>query len=73
MLVDEGGGLTIDPVDGTIFALPDVSEKGYLDVRVEVNVRGGHSSIPPVHTVRTHISISPVTHLPHIEYERTDS
>lgn len=28
----ELGSMVIDPVDGTIFAVPDVSEKGYLDV-----------------------------------------
>ncbi|THH14625.1 hypothetical protein EW146_g5732 [Bondarzewia mesenterica] len=45
-------GYTIQPGDKTVLAFPDVSEKGYLDARVEVNVPGGHSSVPPAHTVR---------------------
>lgn len=36
---------------GVIFASPGISEKGYLDVRIEVVLPGGHSSIPPPHTV----------------------
>ena len=39
-----------------IFAVPALSEKGYLDVRVEVTTKGGHSSVPPKHTVRVHTS-----------------
>jgi hypothetical protein len=39
-------------VDELIFAVPGVSEKGYLDVKIEVATPGGHSSIPPAHTVR---------------------
>ncbi|KAH7890740.1 hypothetical protein F5I97DRAFT_1933907 [Phlebopus sp. FC_14] len=46
MLLDEGG----DFGDGVYFASPSVSEKGYMDVRVEVTSPGGHSSIPPEHT-----------------------
>ena len=37
---------------GAIVAVPGVAEKGYLDVRVQVTSPGGHSSIPPAHTVR---------------------
>ncbi len=33
-----------------IFATPALSEKGYLDVRIEVTAKGGHSSVPPPHT-----------------------
>ncbi len=36
---------------GQVFATPGVAEKGYLDVRVEVESPGGHSSVPPPHTV----------------------
>jgi Gly-Xaa carboxypeptidase len=36
---------------GTPFATLGVAEKGYTDVRVEVTSPGGHSSIPPPHTV----------------------
>ena len=30
--------------------MPSLSEKGYLDVRIEVTTKGGHSSKPPRHT-----------------------
>ena len=39
---------------GGIFAAPGIAEKGYTDVRVEVTSPGGHSSIPPPHTVSCH-------------------
>ena len=32
-------------------ATPGIAEKGYIDVRVEVTSPGGHSSVPPQHTV----------------------
>lgn len=38
-----------------VFAVPAIGEKGYLDVRVDVSSPGGHSSIPPAHTVRNSI------------------
>lgn len=47
---DEGGGFAEQ--DGVIAAMPAVAEKGYLDVHVQVNTLGGHSSVPPPHTVR---------------------
>lgn len=34
-----------------MIATPGIAEKGYLDVRVEVTAPGGHSSVPPKHTV----------------------
>lgn len=37
---------------GKVFATPGIAEKGYIDVRVEVESPGGHSSVPPTHTVR---------------------
>lgn len=37
---------------GAAVATPAIGEKGYLDVRVDVTTPGGHSSVPPVHTVR---------------------
>jgi Gly-Xaa carboxypeptidase len=49
-IVDEGGGFA--DKYGSIFAAPAVAEKGYLDVHVEVTSPGGHSSVPPTHTVR---------------------
>jgi acetylornithine deacetylase/succinyl-diaminopimelate desuccinylase-like protein len=36
---------------GTIIASPGIAEKGSFNVRVEVTAPGGHSSIPPPHTV----------------------
>ena len=36
---------------GTIFSTPAVAEKGKLDVKIEVATAGGHSSVPPAHTV----------------------
>ncbi|KAF8310548.1 carboxypeptidase S [Clavulina sp. PMI_390] len=48
MLVDEGGNL--EDQYGIFVALPDIGEKGYLDVEVELLTPGGHSSIPPNHT-----------------------
>jgi Gly-Xaa carboxypeptidase len=43
------GGFT--EMYGSVFATPGIAEKGYLDVRVEVTAPGGHSSVPPHHTV----------------------
>jgi len=37
---------------GSVFATPGIAEKGHFDVHVEVTAPGGHSSIPPKHTVR---------------------
>lgn len=47
IIVDEGEGLRDQW--GTLFALPAVAEKGYLDVEVIVRMPGGHSSVPPKH------------------------
>lgn len=47
VIVDEGSGLAKQW--GTVFALPGVAEKGYIDVDVIVRMPGGHSSIPPKH------------------------
>jgi acetylornithine deacetylase/succinyl-diaminopimelate desuccinylase-like protein len=38
---------------GAVIATPGVAEKGYFNVRLEVSSPGGHSSIPPAHTVRS--------------------
>ena len=45
-------GSITDHGNGVYFAFPALSEKGYLDVRIQVDTPGGHSSIPPKHTVR---------------------
>jgi len=38
-------------VYGTTIAIPAIAEKGYMDLLVEVSSPGGHSSVPPKHTV----------------------
>ena len=49
-ILDEGG-MGLQPLgEDTIYALPGVGEKGAIDLRIDLNVTGGHSSIPPPHT-----------------------
>ncbi|KAI0741428.1 carboxypeptidase S [Daedaleopsis nitida] len=36
--------------DDVIFAAPSLTEKGYIDIRIEITTKGGHSSVPPKHT-----------------------
>ncbi|KZS99903.1 uncharacterized protein LAESUDRAFT_59474 [Laetiporus sulphureus 93-53] len=48
MLLNEGG-VVLEQCGG-IFAFPAIAEKGYFDMRIEVNAPGGHSSVPPAHT-----------------------
>ncbi|WFD01852.1 Gly-Xaa carboxypeptidase [Malassezia obtusa] len=53
MLVDEGTPVysASDPESfGTPIAAPSVTEKGMLNVELEVRSKGGHSSMPPEHT-----------------------
>ncbi|KAK7060905.1 hypothetical protein VNI00_000638 [Paramarasmius palmivorus] len=50
LLLDEGEGYGENSDGGIIFALPGISEKGYIDVKIEVLTPGGHSSVPPDHT-----------------------
>ena len=38
-------------IGGTIIAIPGIAEKGLVDTRVKVSTSGGHSSVPPAHTV----------------------
>ncbi|KAF8187111.1 hypothetical protein BJ912DRAFT_970122 [Pholiota molesta] len=49
MIVDEGG-MNLDTLYGREFALPGIAEKGYLNVEIQVDMLGGHSSIPSPHT-----------------------
>lgn len=64
-IIDEGGNGIVQAngeyltADGEIvsassddlwIASPSTGEKGYLDIRIEINMDGGHSSIPPDHT-----------------------
>ena len=67
MLIDEGGmtyfvttvsfcktHLPLGNMEATsdgMLAMPGVAEKGYFDLRVSVSTSGGHSSVPPEHTV----------------------
>jgi len=46
-MVDEGAGVVT--IWDTHFAMPGVTEKGYIDVDIVVRMPGGHSSIPPAH------------------------
>ena len=41
---------------GSILATPGIAEKGNLNVRVAVTAPGGHSSVPPPHTVLVTLS-----------------
>ena len=43
---------------GSVTALPSVTEKGHVNVRLTVSSPGGHSSIPPDHTVKFFLSSS---------------
>lgn len=47
VIVDEGAGM--ESIWGSTFALPQVAEKGAIDVEIVVRMPGGHSSIPPPH------------------------
>ena len=49
MLIDEGGDYMNEY--GVAVATVGTAEKGYIDARVEVTAPGGHSSVPPAHTV----------------------
>lgn len=55
---------------GAVIATPGVAEKGYIDMNVVVNGKGGHSSVPPPHTVLSEIFLSanPFTDLQNIEH-----
>lgn len=50
---------------GIAIARPAVGEKGYMDVSIEVKTPGGHSSVPPEHTV----SVDPLNmDLSHLDF-----
>ncbi|KAL7928304.1 carboxypeptidase S [Trichoderma chlorosporum] len=49
IILDEGGA-GLQEVGDTLYALPAVYEKGYLDVWFDLSVVGGHSSTPTPHT-----------------------
>ncbi|KAI8811908.1 hypothetical protein BJ742DRAFT_796014 [Cladochytrium replicatum] len=47
-VIDEGGA--VRPVGDNLLASIGTQEKGYVDIKVKVDVPGGHSSVPPDHT-----------------------
>ena len=49
MIVDEGAGF-LEQL-GSVLATPAIAEKGYLNTHIKVTAPGGHSSVPPAHTV----------------------
>ncbi|TAQ89267.1 hypothetical protein B7494_g2394 [Chlorociboria aeruginascens] len=49
VIVDEGGA-GLQSLGDTLYALPAVYEKGYLDVWFDLDIIGGHSSTPTPHT-----------------------
>lgn len=49
LIIDEGG-IGIQEMYGKTFAMPALSEKGYVDVKITVETDGGHSSVPTDHT-----------------------
>ncbi|KAI8830693.1 hypothetical protein BJ741DRAFT_652126 [Chytriomyces cf. hyalinus JEL632] len=48
LLIDEG--TSFDEFEGVPMANVTVAEKGYVDVSLTVETKGGHSSVPPKHT-----------------------
>lgn len=48
-VMDEGGVSLMD-VSGTTMAVVGTGEKGYLDLSISIQKKGGHSSIPQDHT-----------------------
>ncbi|KAM3429867.1 hypothetical protein MY4824_008010 [Beauveria thailandica] len=49
VILDEGG-LGIQTIGDVKYVLPSITEKGYVDVWFELDVFGGHSSVPPPHS-----------------------
>lgn len=50
LFVLDEGGMGVQTLGDVLYAYPGVGEKGYHDVQVVLQVKGGHSSRPPVHT-----------------------
>lgn len=50
VIIDEGPGLSNDPLSGQMVAIAATGEKGFLNVAVELTTPGGHSLVPPDHT-----------------------
>ena len=49
MIVDEGG-MGVATKGNVAYARPAIAEKGFLDILIGLDVNGGHSSRPPIHT-----------------------
>ena len=49
LILDEGG-MGLQLIEDTLYALPATTEKGHVDVWLELHVQGGHSSVPFPHT-----------------------
>lgn len=47
-VIDEGGGMV--EMNDVVVGAVGVCEKGYLDMYIELQTTGGHSSLPPDHT-----------------------
>ncbi|OTA59276.1 vacuolar carboxypeptidase Cps1 [Hypoxylon sp. EC38] len=50
LFVLDEGGMGIQSQGDVLYAYPGVGEKGYYDIQLSLEVRGGHSSRPPKHT-----------------------
>ncbi|KAI0841219.1 carboxypeptidase S [Hypoxylon sp. FL0890] len=50
LFVLDEGGMGIQGQGDVLYAYPGVGEKGYYDIELSLEVRGGHSSRPPKHT-----------------------
>ena len=49
MIMDEGG-MGVDEKGNVAYARPAIAEKGFVDIVIDLNVNGGHSSRPPAHS-----------------------
>ncbi|KAM3502403.1 hypothetical protein MY10362_004877 [Beauveria mimosiformis] len=49
VILDEGG-FGIQTIGNVKYVLPSITEKGHVDVWFELDVFGGHSSVPPPHS-----------------------
>ncbi|KAI1482302.1 carboxypeptidase S [Daldinia eschscholtzii] len=50
LFVLDEGGMGIQSQGDVLYAYPGVGEKGYYDIQLTLEVKGGHSSRPPRHT-----------------------
>ncbi|KAI1377764.1 putative vacuolar carboxypeptidase Cps1 [Hypoxylon crocopeplum] len=50
LFVLDEGGMGIQSQGDVLYAYPGVGEKGYYDIQLILDIKGGHSSRPPKHT-----------------------